>query len=80
MKMKAFLKNRTSKLFVRLPALLTIICLIPAFAASAEGEREGEGDWVDFLLLCNEGMNNERGNVGNTMMVVSMNQQTGKMA
>ena len=36
-----------------------------------------ERGWVDFILVCNEGMKNDGGNSGNTMMVVSMNPRTG---
>ena len=66
------------RLFTRLTALLLVICMLPAFAF-AEGNVMDERGWVDFVLVCNEGMNNEGGNVGNTMMVVSMNPQTGKI-
>ena len=41
--------------------------------------REKDSDWVTFLLLCNEGMNNTGSNVGNTLMGVSMNSKTGKV-
>ena len=36
-----------------------------------------EKGWVDFYLLCNEGMSNRGGNSGNTSMVVAMNGNTG---
>ena len=59
-------------------ALALAICLLPVFAlADATGE-EG-GDWVTFLLICNEGMNNDKGNAGNTLMVVAMNPPEGKI-
>ena len=36
-------------------------------------------DWVTFFLICNEGMSDRGGNSGNTMMVLSLNQNTGKI-
>ena len=36
-------------------------------------------DWITFFLICNEGMSNTGGNAGNTMMVVAMNPNTGKI-
>ena len=63
---------------IRLTAMLLAICLLPVFAA-AEDDILDERGWVDFILICNEGMNNTGGNVGNTMMVVSMNPDTGKI-
>ena len=68
--------------------LLTVLLLclvIPAQAQSA-GEETGtvltteealEKGWVDFYLMCNEGMSNRGGNSGNTSMVVAMNEHTG---
>lgn len=64
-----------------------IVCLIVtlAFAASfsvgfVQAETIPEADergWVDFFLICNEGMSNTGGDSGNTLMVVSMNPNTG---
>ncbi len=49
-------------------------------AAAAEAQAlSAKSDWVTFLLLCNEGMNNTGSNVGNTLMAVSMNPDTGKI-
>ena len=45
-------------------------------AAEAEALLE-DSDWVTFLLICNEGMNNTGSNVGNTLMAVSLNSETG---
>ena len=36
-----------------------------------------EKGWVDFYLICNEGMSNRGGNSGNTSMVVAMSEHTG---
>ncbi len=67
------------RMIIRLLAFLVAACLIPAYV-SAEGIPElNERGWVDFILVCNEGMSNYGGNAGNTMMVVSMNPQTGKI-
>ena len=57
-------------------ALALALCLLPVFSLA---ESAGQNEWVNFLLLCNEGMNNSGGNAGNTMMVVAMNPTTGKI-
>ena len=61
---------------LRLVALALVLFLLPGFAL-AEDAADDADDWVTFFLLCNEGMTNEGGNVGNTMMVVGMNPNTG---
>ena len=49
-------------------------------AAAAEAQAlSSKSDWVTFLLLCNEGMNNTGSNVGNTLMAVALNPNTGKI-
>ena len=48
-----------------------------AIAAAEAAALSEDSDWVTFLLLCNEGMNNTGSNVGNTLMAVSMNSKTG---
>jgi len=63
---------------IRLVAMLLAICLLPVFTV-AEEALEDERGWIDFILVCNEGMNNSGGNAGNTMMVISMNPDTGKI-
>ena len=50
-----------------------------AAAAAEAGDLNTESEWVTFLLICNEGMNNTGSNVGNTLMAVSMNSDTGKI-
>ena len=85
--------NRTSFLF-RLLAVLLALCLLPVFALgenaeSAETTDESvtlsDGvvihpyDWTNFLLICNEGMNNNGGNAGNTLSVVAINPKLGKI-
>ena len=57
-------------LFLKLAALALVLCLLPAAAPAESAESS---DWVSFLLICNEGMNNEQGNAGNTLMLVAMN-------
>ncbi len=64
--------------FLQWMALILAVCMIP-FGGIAEETPTDERGWVDFLLVCNEGMSNTGGNAGNTMMVVSMNPQTGKI-
>ena len=58
--------------------LLLTVCLAPRYAL-AEDTGSGNGSWVNFLLMCNEGMNNNGGNAGNTMMVVAMDPVSGKI-
>jgi len=50
-----------------------------AAAAAQAGALNADSDWVTFLLLCNEGMNNTGSNVGNTLMGVSVNPDSGKV-
>ena len=83
-----------STILLRLTAALMALCLLPvfAFAETAETTDPAETaesaetltvadlpDWITFLLICNEGMNNDKGNAGNTLMVVSMNPIVGKI-
>lgn len=67
------------KRMLKLIAVLLILCLLVPAAGLAVESVEDERGWVDFILVCNEGMNNSGGNAGNTMMVVSMNPDTGKI-
>ena len=60
---------------LRLTALLLILCLLPTLAAA----EEVADNWTYFLLICNEGMNNEQGNAGNTLMVVGMDPVKGQI-
>ena len=63
---------------LRLVVLLLVVSLLPA-QALAEAPAAEESSWVSFFLICNEGMLNDGGNSGNTMMVVSMNPESGKI-
>ena len=47
-------------------ALLLALCLaLPAATGEgAEAAVTGKDGWVNFLLICNEGMNNDKGNAG----------------
>ena len=63
---------------IRVLALLAALCLIPLGVLGEDIPLDERG-WVDFVLVCNEGMSNKGGNAGNTMMVVSMNPDTGKI-
>ncbi len=67
------LSGRIHPALSKLLALVLALCLLAGLSASAE-----EADhWVNFLLVCNEGMNNSGGNAGNTLMVVAMNPEKG---
>ena len=73
--MKKFetIKNK----LLRWTALLLALCLLPVFAIAEESTSDD--DWITFLLICNEGMNNEKGNAGNTLMVAAMNPVIGRI-
>ena len=61
----------------KLLALAAALCLLlPAVSVAESPEEDG---WVTFLLICNEGMNNDKGNAGNTIMVISMNPGDGRI-
>ncbi len=63
----------------KLIALLLILCLLPILATAETAETVADSDWVTFLLICNEGMNNDKGNAGNTLMVAGMNPTKGQI-
>ena len=56
---------------------LSVIFIMTANASAETIPEADERGWVDFILVCNEGMRNDGGNSGNTMMLVSMNPKTG---
>lgn len=59
-------------------AVATVLCVLLCFLQMASGiHAEDAGEWVTFLLLCNEGMRNDGGDVGNTLMVMSVNAELG---
>lgn len=62
---------------LRWTVLLLALCLLPVFAIAEESINDD--DWITFLLICNEGMNNEKGNAGNTLMVAAMNPEIGRI-
>ena len=76
--MKTSLAKPLKRICLLMAGLLLTVCLFPACAAG-EAEPAEKDDWINFLLLCNEGMNNNGGNAGNTMMVVAMDPVRGKI-
>ena len=62
--------HSVKSVLLKLLALAAALVLLPA---AAPAESANTSDWVSFLLICNEGMNNEQGNAGNTLMLVAMN-------
>ena len=64
-------KHMMKSLLLKLLALAAALCLLPGAAPAEEAAAVGE-DWVSFLLICNEGMNNAQGNAGNTLMLVAI--------
>lgn len=71
--------KRTTRWTAFLLAICLLLFAIPTMGEETLEDVEDERGWIDFILVCNEGMNNEGGNAGNTMMVVSMNPDTGKI-
>ena len=67
---------RTAVLLKILAMAAALCLLIPAASIAESAEKD---EWVNFLLLCNEGMNNDKGNAGNTVMVVAMNPGDGRI-
>jgi len=63
----------------RLICVMLMLALIPAFCAQAESADGGDAEWFTFFLMCNEGNINERGDVGNTIMVFSVNPVEGRI-
>ena len=68
-------KQRYHSFFILIVVLFTAICMLPFTAFAEDIPEQNERGWVDFILVCNEGNSNTGGNVGNTMMVVSMKQR-----
>lgn len=71
-------KKQLVRAIARCIVVLIMVCMMPLNAVSETSSQE-EREWIDFFLICNEGMSNTGGNSGNTMMIVSMNPQTGKI-
>ncbi len=67
------------KIISRLAALLLVLCLLPVFSIAEDEQGQEKNNWVSFLLICNEGMNNDKGNAGNTLMVAAMDPVLGKI-
>ncbi len=71
-----------NRIIVRAFALLFALslCLLPILAGAEESSmEENKSDWVTFMLICNEGMNNDKGNAGNTLMVAAMDPVKGRI-
>lgn len=68
--------NKMTNILTKLTALLLLLCMLP-LAATAEEVKDD--NWESFLLICNEGMNNDKGNAGNTLMVAAMEPEQGKI-
>ncbi len=71
------MKNTITRIILRWMALLLIICIMPILSMAEE--TPDQNDWLSFLLICNEGMNNDKGNAGNTLMVAAMNPIRGRI-
>ena len=71
------MKKTSIHTLLKWTALLLVLCLLPV--ASMAEEETANGNWQSFLLICNEGMNNDKGNAGNTLMVAAMEPDLGKI-
>ncbi len=71
-------KQSVRSAILKLAALTLALCLLSA-GALAEAMPGNDSGWVNFLLICNEGMLNNGGNSGNTLMVVAMQPETGRI-
>ena len=70
------MKKHNIHSILKLTALLLVLRLLP-MTATAEQAEEDNSDWVSFLLICNEGMSNAKGNAGNTLCVAGMEPEKG---
>jgi hypothetical protein len=72
-------RHPARSLLLQCTALFLAVCLLPGCALAQETQSLEESGWITFLLICNEGMNNDKGNAGNTLMVVGMHPDDGKV-
>ncbi len=71
-------RSTVSNFLKRMALVMAAILILTLLPMSALAEENSESDdWVTIFLLCNEGMTNEGGNTGNTIMVVAMNPDSG---
>ncbi len=77
--MKKRIEPRKQLIRILSLCITTLFCLslLNICAADEMIPEANERGWVDFFLICNEGMTNDGGNAGNTLMVVSMSPSTG---
>jgi len=59
--------------------LILLFSMISFTVIAEDIPEQDERGWVDFVLVCNEGMSNSGGNSGNTLMIVSMNPKNGRI-
>ncbi len=77
------MKDRTKQIkhFFKIVSLCMAVLYVLSFTNICTADElipeANERGWVDFFLICNEGMKNDGGNAGNTLMVVSMSPTTG---
>ncbi len=77
MKDKIQLTKYSVKIVSLCMVFILVLSLLNISMADETIPEANERGWVDFFLICNEGMKNDGGNAGNTLMVVSMNPSTG---
>ena len=80
------IKPLRSLLSFLIAVLLTAgLCTVPIMAEEGNDAKPEAGtidlnsEWITFFLICNEGMSDRGGNSGNTLMILAMDQKTGKI-
>lgn len=71
--MKRFL-SRPLAMFM---SIVIFVAALAACGAAEEAPAPEQEDWHTFVLICNEGNNNAIGDVGNTIMIFSVNPSQG---
>ena len=77
MKERIKLTKYSVKIIALCVAFISVFSVLNVSMADETIPEANERGWVDFFLICNEGMKNDGGNAGNTLMIVSMSPSTG---
>ena len=71
--------SKSLKRSILVLASLAMLLSVPLANVQAREEEADLKEWLTFFMICNEGMNNDGGNVGNTMMAISMQPYSGRI-